>query len=86
MEHGCTIVLDNKGTIVHLWRMTETILNETLRLIRESDIPLTIICRDVEVKPRWLHRLLAGDYADPGVNKIERLNRYLKSKNTEVAA
>lgn len=29
------------------------------------------------LKPRWLHRLKAGDFEDPGVNKIEILHRYL---------
>lgn len=60
--------------------MSETMLLETLRLLRETDIPIVEICRETETKSRWLHRLMAGDFADPGVNKIERLHRYLKKQ------
>ena len=35
------------------------------------------LARATGLKQRWLHRLLAGDFNDPGVRKIERLHRHL---------
>lgn len=55
-----------------------SMLEETLRLVRESDESPHQIAKKCGLKPRWLYRLLAGDYADPGVNKIQRLRDYLK--------
>ena len=64
-----------------------TMLEETIRLVRESDESPARIAKNCGLKSRWLYRLLDGDYADPGVNKIERLRDYLLSQsNTRPAA
>ena len=72
-----TFVLDNIRTIVQIGGMTKTLLEETLELLRTSNVPLASICENTGVKLRWLHRLLDGDFTEPGVNKIERLHDYL---------
>ena len=63
--------------------MPESLLNETLDLLEKTDIPIAQVCRDTGTGPRWIYRLMAGDFADPGVNKIERLNRYLKTESAD---
>lgn len=66
--------------------MDETLKERTIRLVDESGIPYTQICRDTGLKLRWLNYLMDGKYADPGVNKIERLHAYLQNKISEGAA
>lgn len=51
---------------------------ETLKLLRKNKVHMPEIARLTGLNKRWLHRLCAGDYEDPGVNKIEKLNRFLK--------
>lgn len=55
----------------------KTLLEKTLGLLRATPIPLATICQEADVQIRWLHRLIDGDFSDPGVNKIERLHDYL---------
>lgn len=55
----------------------ETLLARTQRLVRESGIPYSQISRDTKLNLRWLTYLMRGRYEDPGVNKIERLHKYL---------
>ena len=57
--------------------MNETLLKKTMGLLQRTDIPLATICLKTGVKLRWLHRLVNGDFTDPGVNKIERLHSFL---------
>lgn len=57
----------------------ETLLQETIRIVNESGLSLQVICKDTGLKVRWLHKLLCNDFSDPGVNKIELLNKYIKS-------
>ena len=66
--------------------MTESLLERTIRLTKESGIPLVQICRDTGLGRRWMHKLLAGQLTDPGVNKIERLHNYLTAKQDGAAA
>jgi len=58
--------------------MPETLFQETMRLIKESGLSNIEICRATGLKPAWLGRLIDGDYADPGVNKIEKINAFLR--------
>ncbi len=51
----------------------QTLLDKTLSLLRETNESVSSISHRANVGQRWLRRLMAGDYADPGVNKIERL-------------
>lgn len=57
--------------------METDLYSETLRLARESGETVPDLARATGLKQRWLHRLLAGDFQDPGVRKIERLHKYL---------
>ncbi len=57
--------------------METDLYSETLRLARESGESVPDLARATGLKQRWLHRLLAGDFNDPGVRKIERLHRHL---------
>ena len=65
--------------------MSESLLQETLRLAKESGLSVTEIQLGTGLKGRWLYRLLDGDYADPGVNKIECLNAYLRRQAGKAA-
>jgi len=57
--------------------METDLYSETLRLARESGETVPDLARATGLKQRWLHRLLAGDFQDPGVRKIERLHKHL---------
>lgn len=61
-----------------------SLLQQTLDMLEKTSIPLLKIASDTQVGYRWLCDLKSGRFADPGVNKIERLNKYLLS-NREAA-
>ena len=65
--------------------MPETLLQETLRLARESGLTIKELREGTGLGQRWLYRLLDGDYADPGVNKIEKLNAFLRRQSGKAA-
>lgn len=62
------------------------ILEETLRLLRATDEPYARIARAIGVSPKYLHRLAAGEYEDPGVKKIHRLYAHLTRSTEDQAA
>ena len=55
------------------------LVSETLRLARQSNLTVAKICKAAEIKPRWYYKFVAGEFSDPGVNKVLRLNKTLKS-------
>lgn len=65
--------------------METDLYSETLRLARESGKTVPDLARATGLKQRWLHRLLAGDFQDPGVRKIERLHKYLAGRDGDPA-
>jgi len=58
----------------------KSLLERTTTLLRSSDKTVTVICRDTGISRRWINYLKAGEYKDPGVNKIETLYNYLSGK------
>ena len=60
--------------------MPMNMLNQTLTLLRSTDIPMLQIAKDCGLKVRWLYKLREGEYTDPGVQKIERLYHYLMQR------
>jgi len=69
----------------HIAGMAKTLLQETLILIADSGLSSPQIEAGTGLKTRWLNRLIAGDYADPGVNKIEKLNAWLRRQSGKAA-
>jgi len=65
--------------------MSETLLEETIRMARESGLSAEELAREAGVGGKWLRRLLAGDYIDPGVNKIEKLCKHLRRQAGKAA-
>lgn len=61
-----------------------SLLKQTLDLLEKTSIPLLKIASETQVGYRWLCDLKAGRFSDPGVNKIERINKYLNAQK-EVA-
>lgn len=55
----------------------ETFLEKTRRLVRESGIPHSRICRETSLKRRWLDYVMDGTYKDPSVNKVEELHNFV---------
>jgi len=53
------------------------LLSETLRLAKSNPLPAREICAQAKVGYRWYCRFLNGDFADPGVKKVERLHAVL---------
>ena len=58
--------------------MKTTLLKETLTLIDESGLTINDLCEGTGLKDRWMRNLIAGKYTDPGVNKIEKLNHFVR--------
>lgn len=62
------------------------LLNKTIKLLQETDIPLNTIVRETNLTYPWLTRL-RGQYdakASPAVDKIETLYEFLSGKQLEV--
>jgi hypothetical protein len=49
----------------------------TLALMRSTDVPVNVICRDLGLSKRWWSNVMAGNIKDPGVRRMERLYAYL---------
>jgi hypothetical protein len=64
--------------------MTSQLLTDVLRGIRAAKKPVPEIARGAGVETRWLRYVVAGDVADPGAAKLEKVLRYLRE--TEKAA
>lgn len=62
-----------------------SLLQKTLRLLSERTYNPDELCREIGVSRRWLYRLQAGDFEDPGVNKIEKLHQLLASAPKKAA-
>jgi len=55
-----------------------SVVIETQRLARQVDMTVAEICKAADIKRRWYHKFLAGEFSDPGINKVLRLNGALK--------
>ena len=71
--------------MAHAFCMND-LLSETLRLARDCDAPVVDVCRVAGVKLRWYYKFVAEEFTDPGVTKVERLNRALKNMKGQRAA
>ena len=60
--------------------MPEKLYDATLRMLRETNVPLDKIARELDPKPslRWLFKIRSGDVKNPGVVSIQNLHDYLK--------
>jgi len=58
----------------------KTLFERTIQLAKSSGMTVPQICRGTGLRQRWLHRLLDGDFKDPGVNKIQKLYEFLSNK------
>lgn len=58
---------------------------ETQRLARKVDMSVADICKAADIKRRWYRKFLAGEFSDPGVNKVLRLNAALKKTKAKAA-
>jgi hypothetical protein len=55
-----------------------TLLQETISLLKADTRTRDVIARETDLGRDWLSKLAQGLIDDPGVNKIEKLNAYLK--------
>ena len=63
-----------------------TLLQETRELLKADKRTLGEIAKGAGLGREWLSKLSRGLIPDPGVNKIERLNAFLKGSTDEAAA
>ena len=63
-----------------MFAMLKTLHETTLELIEGSDLTYTQIATGAGVRERWLYALAAGRFKDPGVNKMERVYRFLSTR------
>ena len=54
-----------------------TMYEETQALIRESNIPLSVISQDNGISVRWLYKYLNNEFKDVGAKRLESLRKYL---------
>jgi len=64
--------------------MESKLLEETLDLLSRASEQRPTIAENTGLKADWLKALSRGDFKDPGVVKIETLNRYLKKKGKTI--
>lgn len=58
--------------------MEHSLLDQTLVLLRQSELPREEIARGANVGLDWLKKLLGGHIDDPSVRRIQRLYDFLK--------
>jgi hypothetical protein len=63
-----------------------TLLQETLLLLERDKGDRQTTAKETGLNKEWLSKLAQGAITDPGVNKIETLNAYLKQKHGSAAA
>jgi len=63
-----------------------TLLEETLNLLKSDSRTFGEIAEGAGCGREWLAKLAQGRIAEPGVNRIERLNAFLKATQSETAA
>lgn len=56
------------------------LLDETINLLNQDDRSKEEIAKGAGLGKEWLSKLSRGLITDPGVNKIERLNKFLKAR------
>lgn len=57
--------------------MSESLLNRTYALLDSSDLTIREISDGAGVNYHWLGKLKQRAFRDPGINRIERVYRYL---------
>lgn len=64
---------------------TPSLHKQTITLLRNRPRTLTfeMIAKETATTVHWLERLAADGFEEPGVNKIERLYRYLTNYKPE---
>ena len=65
-----------------MMKKRESLLEETTRLLDESQQSIPQIARGADVGIHWLRKFREGAFLDPGVNRVERLNQYLRISAT----
>ena len=66
--------------------MQETLMERTQRLLHESDMSLPDVHAGLKAAGHdnigfyWLRKFSAGEFKDPGVNKVQTLYEYLTGK------
>lgn len=60
--------------------MQESLMQETRRLLKESDKSLLEIHKESGISFYWLRRFSSGYVKDPSVNTIQELYEYLTGK------
>lgn len=67
-------------------QLITTLRDETRLLLICRDPSLTIaeIAKAIDSSPQWLNQFARGSIPNPGVNTVETLNAFLKSKGKNV--
>ena len=65
--------------------MAKTLLQETIEMLNETGLSSPAIAAETGLQVPWLNKLRAGDFKDPGVNKIELLNRWCRQRQGKAA-
>jgi hypothetical protein len=61
-----------------------TLLEETQRLLQETDKPLLEIYRETGLNFYWLRKMASRSIPEPGVNKVQKLYEYLTQTKLSV--
>lgn len=63
--------------------MTESMLEYVLAQLQKCKGQWPTVAEDTEISKRTLEKIAAGEIADPGVLKIERLSEYFRRREAE---
>lgn len=53
------------------------LLIKTIKLANQPGIDIEDVCKKAKVSRRWFFMLKKGELKDPGVSKVERINKVL---------
>lgn len=54
-----------------------TLVTETIRLAKKTDLPIREICKRAEVGERWFYKFINGEIQEPGANRVGRVHKVL---------
>lgn len=58
---------------------TQQWIGDTLRLVRESNKPVSAICREARVSSRWFYMVERGEIREPSIVKLLRIREAIGS-------
>lgn len=62
------------------------LLNETIELVRSSELTYEVIAKESGVSPRWINYLMSRGRKNPQINHVQRVYDFLISQTQTLDA